>query len=61
MSQIGEKRTVLEAGGSVHTFLEVEEQQSELIKQLVTNRRKKNSIRSWRFSSYVFRSRRTTK
>lgn len=34
MSQIGERRTVLEAGGSVHTFLEVEEQQSELIKQL---------------------------
>lgn len=34
MSQIGERRTVLEAGGSVHEFLEVEEQQSELIKQL---------------------------
>jgi hypothetical protein len=34
LSQIGERRTVLEAGGSVHEFLEVEEQQSELIKQL---------------------------
>ena len=34
MSQIGERRTVLAAGGSVQEFLEVEEQQSELIKQL---------------------------
>lgn len=36
MSQIGTKRTVMEAGGSLNTFLEVEEQHSELIKQLAS-------------------------
>ena len=36
MSQIGTKRTVMEAGGSLNTFLEVEEQYSELIKQLAS-------------------------
>ena len=36
MSQIGVKRTVMENGGSVNTYLETEEQYSELIKQLAS-------------------------
>lgn len=36
MSQIGVKRTVMENGGSVNTYLETEEQYSELIEQLAS-------------------------